>query len=511
MYIILLLYVFSLTRGLDKFVIMETVRLIDFNLVSFVKGTAILLYRGISYWWNGQTAEEKELYRKKAEENRNVVWYCSAGAAGLGVTFGLFHYRPVVLTMITEYELRKALIKFLLANEWTAVFLSGLGRLWWFLQSPAEKQSYQNRARVHKNLIWCAGTAIGTGLCVFALTPPFLSAELSVDSLLKVIFLKTGFIKMMTVFSGEAMQWWWWQQTADTKQWYRDFVNDNKQVIKYGCTFGLAAFQVVSMWCLETDPSTGRTRLFIYRDAMFREIGDVFVNSGCMEFLTGRVLDTTDAAHGRVARVFADLLAANPQARGGHNWAMDVVDYSPANAFAVCNDHLYVSTGMLRPDSVANDDQLSVVVAHEMAHCLQRHVNQKKSVDFVMNALSLIPIAAIWATQPYVDALFTHYYVDLAKHLFVLLPYSRFLEAEADRDGLMLAAANPCMDVVEGYRYFNAMVDSDFVTTGNDRLDYVLNKVLDLFSTHPISKDRAECLYSLIPAAKELQKSRGNC
>lgn len=488
---------------------MDAVRLTNPSLMPVVQGVSILLHRGISWWWNGRTAEEKQWYRKKAEDNRNVIWYCSVGAAGLGVATRLFFYRPVMITMVNKNEYRMWMLKTLLIDEWTAIILSGLGRLWWHRKTSAKKEWYQNQVRKNKNIIWCAGTAICTGLCVLINPSIFTIPDLTVDSVFMYLYANLPFMKMMAVFSGLAMRLWWWQQTKDAKQWYRDVVNKNKNVIKYGGIVGCATFQILTLQRIETDPSTGRTRLFLFSDKNFKDFAE---ESSFVETVFGPLMDAADPAHGRLVGLLTNVLTANPQARRDYTWAVNVVDYSNKNVFTLPNGHIYVTTEFLRSDIVTNDDRLSIVLSHEMSHCLQRHANQNLSVKTVVDLLSLTPMLGVWLTKPYFDAVKSHLFIDCFKDLFILLPFSRFLETEADRDGLMLAAAVPCLDVDEGYRFFNALDDtSNQLIMGSELVDYLFNKFFELFSTHPCSKDRAKHLYSLIPAVKELQKTKGSC
>ncbi|KAL5242606.1 hypothetical protein ACI65C_010016 [Semiaphis heraclei] len=160
--------------------------------------------------------------------------------------------------------------------------------------------------------------------------------------------------------------------------------------------------------------------------------------------------------HKRVAGVTSRLLIANIKVDEirKRRWSSVVVNNpSNCNAFVMPNGFIFVFSVLA---AVANDDQLSIIVGHEMAHCILRHMDHRRS-----------------------------------------LTTRRSHETEADRVGLELAA-NACIDVTQGYQLWETLSK---LRGPNTRIWWL--------KTHTTRKSRARYLYSLIPATMELQKQAG--
>ena len=115
-------------------------------------------------------------------------------------------------------------------------------------------------------------------------------------------------------------------------------------------------------------------------------------------------------------------------------------------------------------DLCDNDDQLAVVLGHEMAHAVLGHVPEKLTLasfvqvfivrspgslleqipyyDITMitvycQMVLLVPMAFLWALLPNDGIAFVaDWFVQKVSQLFIDLPYSRLLETEADEVGL---------------------------------------------------------------------------
>ena len=115
-------------------------------------------------------------------------------------------------------------------------------------------------------------------------------------------------------------------------------------------------------------------------------------------------------------------------------------------------------------DLCDNDDQLAVVLGHEMAHAVLGHVPEKLTLasfvqvfivrspgslleqipyyDITMitvycQMVLLVPMAFLWALLPNDGIAFVaDWFVQKVSKLFIDLPYSRLLEAEADEVGM---------------------------------------------------------------------------
>ncbi|KAL5239428.1 hypothetical protein ACI65C_006838 [Semiaphis heraclei] len=75
----------------------------------------------------------------------------------------------------------------------------------------------------------------------------------------------------------------------------------------------------------------------------------------------------------RVAGVTSQLLNANIKVDKicKRHWSVVVVDNPAINSFVIANGFIFVFSGL---SAVANDDQLSIIVGHELAHCMLRGI-----------------------------------------------------------------------------------------------------------------------------------------
>jgi predicted Zn-dependent protease len=117
-------------------------------------------------------------------------------------------------------------------------------------------------------------------------------------------------------------------------------------------------------------------------------------------------------------------------------WEVTVFADDQINAFALPGGKIGVYQGLL---SVAeNQDQLATVVAHEIAHVLSRHSNERISTQYATSTgLELASILAGQAT-PAKQTLFG--LLGVGAQVGVLLPFGRKQESEADLVGLELMA-----------------------------------------------------------------------
>ncbi|KAF8634312.1 hypothetical protein AX15_000973 [Amanita polypyramis BW_CC] len=171
-------------------------------------------------------------------------------------------------------------------------------------------------------------------------------------------------------------------------------------------------------------------------------------------------------------------------------WDVIVVnDPKMVNAMAVPG-MIIVFTGIL---PVCGDEQgLSVVLSHEIAHVVARHAAERISSQTIMIS-SIILLNLIGVN------------FDLSRtieDLMFKLPNSRAQEREADYIGLKLMARG-CFDPKAAPKVF-------------DRLDKIESKIgpkfmFDFLETHPSSKSRVEYLEQLLPEAFAIRASNTEC
>lgn len=119
-------------------------------------------------------------------------------------------------------------------------------------------------------------------------------------------------------------------------------------------------------------------------------------------------------------------------------WEFVLFDSDQVNAFALPGGKVGVYTGLLK--LVSSDDELAIVMGHEIAHVTSRHGGERASQATLANAAGQVGGVALGATQ----------YSETTKNFILtaygagaqgtLLAYSRTHESEADTIGMKFAA-----------------------------------------------------------------------
>ena len=89
------------------------------------------------------------------------------------------------------------------------------------------------------------------------------------------------------------------------------------------------------------------------------------------------IIPSNNHLYERVERVSNQLLKGNQdlQQINDKDWTVTVIDQPFREAFVLQNGNIFVFKGML--DFCTNDDQLAIVLGHEMAHALLGRVGHR--------------------------------------------------------------------------------------------------------------------------------------
>lgn len=166
-------------------------------------------------------------------------------------------------------------------------------------------------------------------------------------------------------------------------------------------------------------------------------------------------------------------------------WEFVVFDDPSANAFALPGGKVGVFTGLL--DLVETDDELAVVMGHEVAHVGLRHGNQRASAEILrqLGALATDHLAREHGVDQQVAGAVYEYGTTLG----FMLPYSRTHEREADALGLYYMAQ-------AGYDPEAAISFWEKMAANSQ------GQPPQFLSTHPSHEDRIERLRALIPEVR---------
>ncbi len=152
-----------------------------------------------------------------------------------------------------------------------------------------------------------------------------------------------------------------------------------KHKLKFG--FGLltlfSSFLIYSLSHIEETPMTGRKRFiaikqkkmdFIY-EPRFREMKEIYKN---------HFLPFNDKKVEKVMKITLKLIQPNNDLEQIHEkeWTISMInDPNVRNAFVIPTGKIFLFTGIL--DICDNDEQLVVILDHEMAHALLSHGSEQ--------------------------------------------------------------------------------------------------------------------------------------
>lgn len=193
----------------------------------------------------------------------------------------------------------------------------------------------------------------------------------------------------------------------------------------------------------------------------------------------------------RLRRIAARLQQQAPAFRpdaAQWSWELSLIDSPALNASCAPGGKITVYTGIIRALKLT-DDELAMVVGHEIAHALREHGRERVSQAVAQNVISSAAMGALQTKESQIQM--ANQFADL---LFVL-PNSRKNETEADKIGLELAARagfNPQASVSVWQKMTEASKGS---------------RPPEFLSTHPANDTRIAELSNMIPAVMPLYQA----
>ncbi|XP_019356768.1 PREDICTED: metalloendopeptidase OMA1, mitochondrial isoform X2 [Gavialis gangeticus] len=304
--------------------------------------------------------------------------------------------------------------------------------------------------------------------------------------------------KLFAIILGRSIRKWWKALPPNKKELFKESVRKNKWRLLLGaCSLG-TLYIIFYFTHLEETPITGRTRLLVFGKEQFQQLSQLEYNMW-MDKFENEMLPEEDPRYQLVKKVVHHLSESNqdiPQF-SEFKWVIHVVEEPGINAFVLPNGQVFVFTGLL--NAVSDVHQLSFILGHEIAHAVLGHAAEKASLVHFLDFLSLIFLTMIWAICPRDSLAIIGQWIQSKMQEFMFdRPYSRTLEAEADKVGLQLAA-KACVDVRASSVFWQQMELAETIQ-GQPKLP-------EWLSTHPSHENRAEHLDRLIPEALKLRES----
>ncbi|MCO4763579.1 MAG: M48 family metallopeptidase [Myxococcales bacterium] len=238
------------------------------------------------------------------------------------------------------------------------------------------------------------------------------------------------------------------------------------------------ALLLMTSACVQTH--SGRRALILIPNAQEMKLGaDAFKEVNAKEKRCGNA-----QANALVQDIGRRIAAVSPKPRW--QWQFHLFD-SPnmANAFALPGGKVGVYTGLMK--YAGNAAGLAAVVGHEVAHAIQRHGAERMSRAMIVKA-GLSAADVTLKNGKYHDQIMAA--MGIGANVGVMLPYSRDMELEADRMGL-LYMARAGYDPVHAIHFWQ-------------RFGKANKGQIELISTHPANQRRIDGLKAALPEAQRI-------
>lgn len=167
-------------------------------------------------------------------------------------------------------------------------------------------------------------------------------------------------------------------------------------------------------------------------------------------------------------------------------WEFNLVKDNQINAFCMPGGKIVVYEGLMK--LVSSDDELAVVVGHEVAHAVAKHSNERMSQQILTQYGAQILNQTLSQKSAAMQTIANQVY-GVGAQYGMMLPFSRKHESEADYMGLIfmtMAGYNP--DVAIGFW--------QKMSAGGGA------KVPEIMSTHPSDERRIRDIQSALPGIK---------
>ena len=236
---------------------------------------------------------------------------------------------------------------------------------------------------------------------------------------------------------------------------------------------------------------TGRKQLSLVSDSQVLTSSPTEYN----EYMTTATKSTNKSQTDMVVRVGKKIAAATEAYLKANGMASDVQNFSwefnlvkddNVNAFCMPGGKIVVYEGLMK--LVKSDDELAVVVGHEVAHAVAKHSNERMSQQMIAQYGANILSSAVANKSAAVQQVASTVY-GLGAQYGMTLPFSRKHETEADYMGLVfmkIAGYNPDVAV----SFWQKMSASSST------------KVPEFMSTHPSDATRIKAIQESLPEIK---------
>lgn len=172
------------------------------------------------------------------------------------------------------------------------------------------------------------------------------------------------------------------------------------------------------------------------------------------------------------------------------SWEFNLVKDNQVNAFCMPGGKIVVYEGLL--NLVSSDDELAVVIGHEVAHAVAKHSNERISQQLVTQYGAQILTKALSNKSASIQQIGNTVY-GLGAQYGVTLPFSRKHESEADYMGLIFMT-------MAGYNPSTAITFWQKMSANGGA------SVPEFMSTHPSDATRISDIKKYLPELEKYKK-----
>lgn len=246
-------------------------------------------------------------------------------------------------------------------------------------------------------------------------------------------------------------------------------------------------------------PITGRKQLNLVSDEQVLSSSIASYNSFMTSAKQSNAISTDQTKTAQVVRVGQKIAAATEaylRATGLESdiknfaWEFNLVKSNEMNAWCMPGGKIVVYEGLMK--IVSSDDDLAVVLGHEVAHAVAKHSNERMSQQVAAQAGAQV-LAGVLSGQTYETQTIAQQVYGLGAQYGVMQPFSRKHESEADKMGLVLMT-------IAGYNPQNAISFWQKMSANSQ------TRVPEFMSSHPSHETRIKDLTKWVP---EVQSQYG--
>lgn len=242
-------------------------------------------------------------------------------------------------------------------------------------------------------------------------------------------------------------------------------------------------------------PITGRQQLLLVSDSEVLSSSLTQYNSYIKSSTKSKSVSKTNMVKRvgqRIAQATERYLRENNLGHeiANFKWEFNLVQDNQVNAFCMPGGKIVVYEGLMK--LAKTDDELAVVLGHEVAHAVAKHSNERMSQQLAAQYGAKILSASLSDKSQTIQRMATNVY-GLGAQYGLMLPFSRKHESEADYMGLVFMT-------MAGY---NPDVAIDFwkkMSAGSK------GQIPEMMSTHPSDATRINAIYKALPEIKAKYK-----